>query len=480
LKLCGGAKMERRNGIARIIFLLCFSALACSIPALTQNFRGGPKELPATPEITVTVPQERTPQPVESPAAVLEITQTPEITVEPSSSDVPDSQRIVWIENGDVYIWDASNGKQLIAAGLRAVQVRLSEDGKRAAFLSQVNDTTFELHAVNADGSGMQTLLAAADLSQYKKDGSVGVSVNNFSWVPGADALVFSTIQITPEFWAPDGNLVIISAPQTTSGYESRALSFLKPSGSTPTQKTLLPVGQGGYSLASPSGKMLAVVKSDSVNLVNVDGSDFRTVLKFTPVLTYSETAFYPEPCWSSDSSRLVVAIPPQDPLNAPGETLIWEIAVKDGALRQVASFSARSLNEQGVHISPDLTHVAYLKPVDNKVELHIARLDGSEDEAFTERVDNAGFSGWSTDSSQFAYWTGQPGQVKIGQIGRAPADFNILDSAAGFRWVGADSYLFLNGTPGEWQLNFVTQYHQTLPLGKPENMSDFDFSIQP
>ena len=185
--------------------------------------------------------------------------------------------------------------------------------------------------------------------------------------------------------WIPGENNI---AYNTSPKYEGPGLmihnDLWKVNSQTGERTLLLKSGEGGNFYYSPDGRQIALVTFEDISLVKADISDRRdAVLKFKPVITYSEYQYYPTPLWSPDSSNLLVDVPPEDPMKQPPEpTSIYRIPSDGSQVNLLTSINPYFLEE--INFSPDAAKMAYLTqegPVENNQQsLHIANIDGSGD----------------------------------------------------------------------------------------------------
>jgi Tol biopolymer transport system component len=216
------------------------------------------------------------------------------------------------------------------------------------------------------------------------------------------------------------------------------------------------PPGSGGQFHFSPDGSQVALVLPDSISLVNTDGSSRRDrVLVYPEVVTYSEYAFYAKPEWSGDSSYLMVVIPPQAALDNPEDpATVWRIPLDGSPAVLEGSFHTASFVYPT--LSPDLQRVAYLQQsgvtAGNVRSLHIANVDGSDDQAYTES-ENLMFNSWAPDSRRFAFTLGETAQLMIGEIGQEARPVDDLSAVSDLRWVDSDRFLYITRSGGSADL---------------------------
>ena len=433
------------------LVLLVFSvSLACSALQPSTAPDTGAVETSVAATFTAIAPGEpsSTAKPTES---VEPPTEMPEITPEPAGLQV------VYAQNGIIYRWrEGEQPKGITSSGGPIYSLDLSDDGQLVAFTRYVGDIQAELWAVNIDGSDERVLVSEADFSTFDPD-ALAVVPYHFSWVPDSHILAYNTNQV---FEGPRPGL-----------YEDLRLV----DADTMTQSTLLTPGQGGGFNYSPDGSQIAISTPSTISLVNSDGSNFRpTVLRYEPVLTYSEYQYYAQPQWSGDSSGLKVIIPPVDALSDPRPpTTLWEIpidgspAVKTGEIVTMPFFANSAV------FSPDLMKIGYLietgDPTQNIHELHFVNPDGTGDQTYhAEALLN--FAGWATDSLHFAMTSGENQSLELGSLDTPyqPGD-NMSDSVYRLTWIDGERYLFMQASE-----NGATLYLASIS-GEPIKIDQMD-----
>jgi hypothetical protein len=213
--------------------------------------------------------------------------------------------------------------------------------------------------------------------------------------------------------------------------------------------KHLLLSGWGGEFEYSPDGNRIAISNPTSINLCQADGSNYRSVLTYESVNTYSEYRFYAAPLWSPGGDFLRVAIPPKDPLADPRlPTSLWEIPVNDSLVYRLGTVLAAPFFEQPIAFSPNLSSIIYFReagaPAENRLELHLAAYDGSGDKVYAE-YNLLHFLGWSIDSTRFSYNVGEDQEAWIGSQDSPPELFPLeAYGVVDLRWLDARNFLFL------------------------------------
>jgi hypothetical protein len=379
----------------------------------------------------------------ESPIPVSE---TPVAPAGTSSISPPMLERpglkIVYTVEGNLYFWTVDGKTQLTSSG-DAYSPRISPDGQVIAFLRPVDEYHLELWAIDTDGTNERRLVGVADLDVIgggaRDQNAVAINPYHYTWVPG-----FST---------PGKKPAHILAFNTQQVFQGPGLSLLDDlhlvNADTMEIKYLLLSGWGGEFTFSPDGSQIAITNLNSISLCQADASNYRNVLTYEPVNSYSEYRFYADPVWSPDNAFLRVAIPPEDPLaETPLPTGIWIIPTNGEPVSQVGSVMAVPFFEQPVVFSPDLSRIIYFReaglPAENRRELHLAAYDGSDDRMYMDGS-LVHFLEWATDSIRFSYNVGESQEAWIGDSEASPVLFpldpvGIID----VRWLDARNFLYL------------------------------------
>jgi WD40 repeat protein len=301
------------------------------------------------------------------------------------------------------------------------MQVRISEDGDTVAYVYQD-----ALLAIDTDQSNPRLLVSQADLvAQSSPQSGWRVSPLRLRWVPGKNLLLFNTaIFMSGGLYQPQDDLHIVNT-------------------ATRQHQRLLPPGEGGAFFPSPDGEQVAIASLDKITLMNLDGSNSRTVLEFLPIMTHAERGYYPLVSWAADSSAMRLSIPPQDPLLRSNETTtIWHIPNNDNPPFEISHISQGPVFSP-VFFSSDHSKMVYISNLDSypENELHVANTDGSRDEIY--QTGNVSTFGWMPDADYFIY--------NLNQLGAQAQNPTNLFTLGNFinRWTGLLAYEWLD--PNYW-----------------------------
>lgn len=460
-----------RSNILLTLFVVGF--VFTIISGCNMPVRGTPLEMTASalPSTALTIP------PVAGTLAGTQTPAAPGVEINPSPTPLIQGETprpenpalsVAYVKDGNIWFWTAAGARKLTDSG-QAFSPRLSSDGKIVAYLHPVDDYHIELWAVNTDSSKDRKLVGVSDLDTIgggaRDTSAVAINPYQFEWIPNTHTLIFNTCQ----------------------AYQSPGLSLLDDFNSVNADsgevKFILLAGWGGSFTLSPDGSQVAISRPTEIFLANVDGSNYRSVMQYSPVATYSEYRFYAEPQWAKDGKTLRVAIPPEDPLDEPRRpTTLWLIPSDGSPVKQEATIVTAPFVESELAYSPDLNLILYLKetgqPAENKREVHIARVDGSNDSIAAQGA-MIQFIGWSPDSKHYLYTQGENQELWLGQVNGPAMKFSgNLAGVINVRWVDDTHILYVGQNAGNFEITYASvdgkkNILDTVPGQPPE----YDFS---
>lgn len=354
-----------------------------------------------------------------TPTAPLMMTQTPQAqTLLPEAGDLT----AVYTRDSNLWRWRARAHSddsllQLTQRG-EVYFPRLSPDGQIVAFLRPADSFHIELWAVNIDGSDERRLVSIADLDAIgggvRDPNATAVNPSpNFAWVGTSHRLAFTTYQT---FQGPgisplnDLHLVDADSGQIVNLFLS---------------------GWGGEFAFSPDGQQVVISQPDKIILTDSHGGDYRLIMNYAPVITYSEYRYYAQPLWSPDGKFLRVAVPPTDPLAQPAQpTTLWKLPLDGGQPVQEGSVFSVPFMDEPLYYSPDLQRVALIRESTQDGatlrELHLTAYDGSGDWNYV-RGPMLRFAAWSPDGRRFIYILGEEQEIFLGSLDSAPQPLGEL-----------------------------------------------------
>ena len=373
-------------------------------------------------------------------------------------------RKIVYTDDKNLWIIEFGSPPTRLTFDGNVEEVRITTDGMRIAFTRRnVPEENSQLYAINPDGTDEVLLLSREILNELYPSpaGTAGFDIGQFEFRPHTHQLFFNTLEVFEEigYWKTDDLF--------RQDFDSGELT------------AILPAGAGGDFLFSPDGNKIAIIRPDSISVVNGDGADYLSeIFTYSPVLTYSEFQYYAQPVWFGNSRSLGVALPSDDPLAEGAFGEIWRIPVNgdppvsigriDGDFYFTQVFSTTSL-------SPELNRVAFMREtnVPNQRELYLANTDGGEEVRF--EIGSINWKGWAPDGFHFVYSNEDPTELIIASDGGSPL-FTI--SGTDLLWISDDEFLVISGTPGNWSFRRAGIDGSISMLSNPEgDFIDFDIS---
>ncbi len=331
----------------------------------------------------------------------------------------------------------------LLAEAANILDLHISPNGRQIAFRVQT-DTSNELHIANIDGSGSQILINAADLpTPGGQDPATSTAwINQVGWLPDSQTLLFNT-----------------SLRNAVSSGENQEDLWQVSMSEEPVQ--LFSPGNGaGLFTVSPGGQVLM---SRSNVILRVTGSSSEALIQFTPVSTTSGSRHYPQPQWSADGTRALVAIPAADGRSTDAQVDLWQIPVS-GAAMLLGNLDGYTLAHP-IRWSPDGNRLGYVRQIPGETPLLLLAGTGGQDLSTVQRDAGLTFWGWAANSTHFLY-TG-PGYYAVGQPGQNSTT-NALPAGTqvgGAQWLTADAFVLALGSSGAWTLTSAAADGRREPL---------------
>jgi hypothetical protein len=362
---------------------------------------------------------------------------TPRDEVEPTLAPLPDGVglRVVFIRDADLWLWDGGGEAVQLSTQGGVGRMAISEDGQVVAYTRSENFffRHFEMWMVNADGTDERIVVDSEAFNAMLTDPTgAAVGPSQMVWIPGTHTLAYNT-------------QTLFNGPGVLINGDLRLLHA-----DTGQATLLLQPGQDGRFYYSPDGTQIALVTSSAISLLDADGTNRRDDLITYREIGLGEDFFYPEPVWSPDSQRIVVAIPSSGPYDpASGPSAVWEIPVDSAPPVLIGSIEDASTFVE-LTFSPDVMRLAFVSG-----RLDIANADGSDDTIYDDSS-SVLFLGWSPDGQHFLYQVGEA-TTRLGQVGAPPIDLPgiAIESSAPYpvRWVDADRFLYLSRSEAGWEL---------------------------
>lgn len=400
-----------------ILSILCliFASLACSLgstpggppPASTED-PGLVATLVAEQLTQAAAPTPGTESPAGEPAA--------STAVPPATSA---SASIVYASGGNIHLWQAGASRQLTFSG-QDDRPKISQDGQVVAF-----ERNGELLAINADGSGERVLAGRAYLETFRTPGLLAINVSQFAFLPGSHSLFFDLVGETEAYPSLYYDIHVVNAD-------------------APAPSQLSKPGEGGRWSFSPDGQWVALAGPQQINLMRVDGSEYRQALSFPMVSTYSEWFYLPEATWLETSAGFYTVIPASAILENPSEPARFYYVPLSGGPARLAEFVTAPVWEGFPYVAPNGSQVVYLKRVGDNAELHV--IDASTADRLVVSAPTLGLMGWNPNSREFVYYTDNPSTARLSSPEAVIAPMGDgAPQMVTLGWLNPDEYLFVS-----------------------------------
>ena len=413
-----------RIRILMIAVLVICLGWACNLTRYT-----GAKETPVVQPELPTVSQ------MVEPSAYPVASAEPTTTQEPGlATPEAGALQVVYTKDGNLWLWQEGNTQQLTSSG-DAYNPSLSPDGRTIAFLRPAGEFHTELWAIDLDGTNERRLVSITDLDTIgggvRDPSAVAINPYHFAWIPGTRSLAFNTQQV---FNGPGLSLLDdLNLVDADSGVITN----------------LFLAGWGGEFVYSPNGSQIAISRPDMVILTNADGSNYRPVLQYDLVLTYSEYRYYAMPYWSADGAFLHLAIPPVESLAQPAQpTVLWKIPTEGGDPLQEGAVLAVPFFDQPVRYSPDLDRLAFMRetgqPSENRRDLLLTTYDGKGEWVYATGP-LMHFESWSPDNRRFIYTLGDNQEAWSGSLDGPPQPLDGDNSGvSNVKWLSPTQFIYI------------------------------------
>ncbi|OGO29749.1 MAG: hypothetical protein A2Z16_14750 [Chloroflexi bacterium RBG_16_54_18] len=350
---------------------------------------------------------------------------------------------VVYSHGGALWAWSKGIKNQIITRG-PVYSPLISPDGAMVAFLRPVDDFYIELWTINLDGTDERRLVGTADLEAIggssRDPNAVAIVPHRFQWLPESHTLAFNSEYA----YQGPGTVLLDDFNLIDAGTGKLSYQLL--------------TSWGGEFFLSPSGDQIAISTPTNVILANLDGSNWRSVFAYEPVITYSDYRYYASPVWSPDGSYLLLALPPADPLSEPSEpTKLFRIDAASSSTQEIGQVDSVPFFDIPVQYSPDLSQIAYLASAGgagkNRRSLLLASPDGSGSILYQEG-ELLQFLEWNPPGHRFGFSLGEDQELYIGYLNIPavkvdPPIFGVID----MRWINEDYFVYLQGIGEKYNL---------------------------
>jgi hypothetical protein len=290
-----------------------------------------------------------------------------------------------------------------------------------------------ELRVVNLDGRDQRLLVDSIELSTEAGDVGFSAIIDQVQWLPDSSGLAFSTGQFVSSFGGSSEQEDLWTV--TLDGELTQRLAFHQ---------------GGGSFLVLPSGDVILSGR-ETIERVNLNGSNRIRLISFDFINTASEYIYYPILQLARDGSTVYTAVPSPDPFSPNAFTLLWRISGNNA--EQVGRLPHTILFHP-VQWSANGNRLGYAAYGDN-VPPSIVLADGSgQDAEAYARDEQTQFFGWSGGGQHFLYTTTE--LLAVGQMDGEPLEIEL--PAGGVvrtaEWLNNSRYIVATGFEGGWRLD--------------------------
>ena len=353
---------------------------------------------------------------------------------------------VAFVKDRNIQVWDESTGQtQTILNTGDVIAVKMSDDGQVIAFLRrsavQVTDGEWReqssLWAVDWNGGNARELVSAESLRQrlnaVERDST---NIPQLAWVPGTHKLLFSGwtyfVMAEGESHAVPQGLYLVDA-DTLSAAE------------------LIPAGNNLRFVPSPDGRQVALMSTNGLSFINVDGSNLRS-----DVLPYAQVGrtapLFPKGVWTEDSTAFLItgSLEADPAFNI--NFAIWRVPLDGSAHTSLATVTKS--DPGSVTFSPDGQRIAFIQPTDTNPPFSAAWFITPLTGNASPLAITPGFETWSAS----LHWSpgGDPFTGTLKKLcPDASNDSNICDDRLSFygniaaiHWLDGNRVLFLTRDP--------------------------------
>jgi hypothetical protein len=382
-----------------LIFTIVVQLAACGIsaPATTAEATIMPSPTLAVPTNTEIQPSSFTPTP--SPIPV---------------SSPPEGLRMAYIVDDNLYYQNGANPPlQLTNRGEDKRPLFFSEDGRKVFFTRGRG----EIYSIDVDGNEEQALVTTDLLLTMIANYDKSTTPCNPVLVPNTQFLLFNTCYHSIE--------------STTLNHDDL---FIADAGNN-LVSLILPE-QGGASYVSPNGKMIAVDRQNSIDILGIDGRVIRSKIATYPRSELISTAA--RVYWVSDSKELIMLLPSKTFIDTfpPPSYTVWRFSFDTHTSVQI-HLDPTPTNLGEIWVSPDGNWITYF--VYNE-GMFLGNLQDGITQAYQYGLPHE----WSPDSMHFIYEASDPSGTDTGLSLASVNALPVFIGKGGFiGWLDASKYLY-------------------------------------
>jgi len=370
-----------------------------------------------------------------------------------SSNGIPESLstlRIVYTDNDQLWIWEHGESRLLTESNeysnpFDTDHVAISDDGKLIAFGTGYWGD--QVHVININGSDERVVVEGEKFSAEHDAGPLTI-LYKLGWIPETHRLIVDTsVWIQTGMYSPGRTQMVFNVDDSN----------------------MQVIDNSDLYFPSPNGRLIAAIDSESISVMNSDGSSRHTVFTFGSPGGW----VYSFPVWGKESNSIALAIPSSE---TQSPSSVWQIVVDPLDVSLLAEIEHWSGSHSNGVISPDFSYLIYFE----KPNLYLRNLGLSDDRSLYSG-DLFGEVIWAPDASKFLFLTtADDDNVMIGSI----SDGGEVDPLEGLHasvidWIDSDNILFFNSNEiGIWNVDEGVSIHLVDIDGWYPLFSKYDFYI--
>jgi hypothetical protein len=297
-----------------------------------------------------------------------------------STTNTPKYLDVVYINNGDIWIWknDIENSQPIKLTEFGDVQdVRVSDDGEVIAF--KRGDLLYGMSLFNKN---IVPLIDRQFLTGLAQSPYRNALIDRFDFAPG------------------DGHVIYITT-YVLSGMGN--VSLLKIDVDNNTTTRIFAPGEGGIFYISPDGKKLVITRSNTITISDSNGASAKQLFLFPEYSGFSTTR-EPDIVWGTGGFSVVVpAVDSQNRLLGLQKFMFIDF---NGKIVREVDLPIPPMVR--TYISPDGQKVAYLWDHGDLADLFISEVNNPqilENKLLSFPSNHIGLIGWANDSKHIMFW---------------------------------------------------------------------------
>jgi hypothetical protein len=448
-------------------------ATAEILPTLTSivNMQTPSPAFNSAAETSTAVPALTLPPPFPTVSGLSPRTPTPTIQLTPTSLHVSDLKFsldgyvMLFTKDEDLYFQDENNSP-IMLDHVGEASYKLSDDNQKVVVIDSYEYAySYSGFTINTDGTERQPVI----FGDLRRENVLwGAKIGLVDFVPGTHKVIFSVHSCN----SYDHPTVCVSSLFLSDGDIGKVKKITDLGFS----------GSGGFDhrenfKVSPNGKMVAIMTTSSVDILDMDGRVLHH-----DILTYkpnTPTIIFPSIFWLPDSSGLIVGLPntlfDSVAYNYVPAYTIWRYEIDGNRATQIhfdPPPMAFSETWGGIQVSPDGTWIIY-GGLGNNPEVYLGDLTNGQTRIIGEAF-QADFS-WAPDSRHFIVGSAGSRLMAIDTPGFIPVNyfFGWVDGSH-LKWVD-----YIDNTPKAYMAEIVSGGLNIYDLGFDKDVG-LSFLIKP